>query len=77
MIDAHFGSFEHYRKLPSLVEHLLIAQERCLVEHYIRQPDGRRLLSAASSLQDVSELPSVGCKLVLADVYKDVLVLVQ
>ncbi len=69
--------FEHYRKIPSLVEHLLIAQERCLVEHYVRQPDDRWLLSEASSLQDVVELPSVGCKLALADVYEDVLVLVQ
>ncbi len=69
--------FEHYRKIPSLVEYLLIAQERCLVEHYIRQADGRWLLSEYSSLQDVIEMPSVGCRLALADVYEDVLMLVQ
>lgn len=69
--------FEHYRKIPSLVEYLLIAQERCLVEHFTRQPDDRWLLAEANSLQDVIELPSVGCKLALADVYEDVLVLVQ
>lgn len=69
--------FEHYRKIPSLAEYLLIAQERCLVEHFTRQADGRWLLAEASSLQDVIDLSSVGCKLALADVYEDVLVLVQ
>ncbi len=69
--------FEHYRKIPSLVEYLLIAQERRLVEHYIRQPDGRWLLSEASDLQDVVELPTIECRLALADVYEDVLVLVK
>lgn len=61
----------------TLVEYLLIAQDRCVVEHYVRQPDGSWLFSEASSLQDVIDLPSVGCKLALADVYEDVLVLVE
>ncbi len=69
--------FEHYRKIPSLIEYLLIAQERCLVEHYVRQPDDRWLFSEASDLQDVIELPTIGCRLALADVYEDVLVLVK
>ncbi len=77
MIDANLGSFEHDRKIPSLAEYLLIPQERCLVEHFIRRPDDCWLLSEASSLQDVIDLPSVGRNLVLADVYEDVLVLVQ
>jgi Uma2 family endonuclease len=69
--------FEQYRKIPSLNEYLLIAQERCLAEHYVRQPDGRWLLSEANDLQDVIELQSIGCRLALADVYEDVLVLVK
>jgi Uma2 family endonuclease len=69
--------FEQYRKIPSLAEYLLIAQERPLIEHYTRQPDGRWLLSEANDLQDAIELSSIGCRLALADVYEDVLVLVK
>lgn len=61
--------FEHYRKLASLTEYVLISQEKIHVEHYIRQPDNQWLLSEASSPQDTIGLPSIDCTLVLAEVY--------
>ena len=33
--------FEHYRKIKSLVEYLVVAQDKYHVEHYTRQPDDR------------------------------------
>lgn len=33
------GKFAHYRRLPSLREFLLVAQDRIRVEHYIREGD--------------------------------------
>ncbi|MCU0504002.1 MAG: Uma2 family endonuclease [Anaerolineae bacterium] len=66
--------FEQYRKLPSLAEYLLISQIKCLIEHYLRQPDGKWLLSEYDALSDVVELPSIGCRLALADVYEQVAV---
>lgn len=33
--------FEHYRSLSSFTEYLLIAQDRCHVEHFVRQADNR------------------------------------
>lgn len=66
--------FEQFRKLPSLTEYLLISQNKCLVEHYLRQPDGKWLLSEYDDLHEVVELPSVGCRLALADVYEQVAV---
>jgi Uma2 family endonuclease len=64
--------FGHYRKLASLAEYVLISQEKSHIEHYLRQPDNQWLLSEASDLQDVMQLPSIGCVLLLAEVYDKV-----
>ena len=63
---------EHYRKLPSLAEYLLISQDKPHVEHYVRQPDNQWLLSETSDLQDTVALPAINCTLVLAEVYDKV-----
>lgn len=61
--------FEHYRKLASLQEYVLISQEKPHIEHYLRQPDNQWLLSEATGLQDSISLPSINCALMLAEVY--------
>ena len=61
--------FGYYRTIGSLSEYLLIAQDEYRVEQYVRQADGRWLLSDIRSLEGVFELPSIGCTLRLADVY--------
>ena len=66
------GKFEHYRKLASLAEYLLVSQEKPRIEHYVRQPDNLWLLSEASSLQDTVHLPSINCSLSVANVYEKV-----
>ena len=60
---------EHYRRLPSLAEYLLISQDKPHLEHYRRQADGRWLLSEASRLHAVISLPAIDCTLRLAAVY--------
>lgn len=64
--------FEHYRKLESLREYVLIAQEPYHVEHYVRQPDNQWLLSETNNLHDSIHLPSVNCHLTLAEIYDKV-----
>jgi Uma2 family endonuclease len=66
------GKFAHYRKLPSLMEYVLIAQTKPPVEHYVRQPDNRWLLAEADSLSDTVHLPSIDCRLALLEVYDKV-----
>jgi Uma2 family endonuclease len=66
------GKFEHYRKLASLAEYLLVSQEKPHLEQYVRQPDNLWLLSEASSLQNTVHLPSIDCSLSVADVYEKV-----
>ncbi len=36
--------FENYRSLPSLSDYMLVSQNKVLVEHFVRQPDGSWLL---------------------------------
>jgi Uma2 family endonuclease len=62
-----------YRRRPSLREYLLIAQDRCRVERYVRQPDGQWLLREVSEQDGTIHLASIGCDLALADVYDRVL----
>lgn len=52
---------------------------QCLIEHYIRQPDGRWLLAEYSTLAatvridaigiDAIGIDAIGCELALADIY--------
>jgi Uma2 family endonuclease len=60
--------FVHYRSLPSLAEYLLVAQDRVHVEHHLRQNEGW-LLTETDRLEDLLELPSVGARLDVAEVY--------
>ena len=66
------GKFEHYRALASLQEYLLVAQERCHVVHYVRQPDHTWLLAETYNMHDGVHLPSIHCDLLLSEVYAKV-----
>lgn len=66
------GKFEHYRTLASLSEYVLIAQDKYHVEHFVRQPDNRWLLSETNRLEDTIHLPSIDCALALTEVYDKV-----
>jgi len=64
--------FKHYRTLESLKEYLLIAQDECHIEHYIRQINNQWVLSETSDLKETIDLPSIDCHLALTDVYDKV-----
>jgi|SRR5579884_64442 Uma2 family endonuclease len=64
--------FEHYRKLQSLAEYILVSQEKRHVDHYVRQPDNQWLLSESSNPQDTIQLPSINCSLAIAEIYDKV-----
>jgi Uma2 family endonuclease len=66
------GKFEHYRTLDSLTEYLLVAQDKVHVEHFVRQPDHRWILSETNNLSDTITLEAIGCTLDLAEVYDKV-----
>lgn len=70
--DDRGKKFAHYRTLPSSKEYELIAQNRYHVEHYVRNPDNSWLLLETNQSQATIELPSVGCTLLVADLYEKV-----
>ena len=61
--------FGHYRSINSLNEYLLVAQDEYRVEQFVKQVDGRWLLSDARSLESAVELTSIQCELKLKVVY--------
>jgi Uma2 family endonuclease len=63
---------EEYRSIHTLKEYLLIAQDRCHVEQYIRQSTNQWLLTEFSKLEENLYLPSINCHLLLREVYENV-----
>jgi Uma2 family endonuclease len=64
--------FEMYSSLDSLAEYLMISSLRVRAELFARQTDGRWLLTGKSGLEDSLELQSVGCHLLLSDLYEKI-----
>jgi len=64
--------FQLYKKLVSLREYVLIAQDTAKIECYSRQADDQWIPSEAVGLEATIELASVTCTLQLADVYEKV-----
>ena len=64
--------FRHYRSIPSLREYLMVSQQEPLIEHYLRQPGGTWLFTATRGLDAVLDLPALGVRLALAEVYAKV-----
>jgi Uma2 family endonuclease len=61
--------FQYYRTLESLQEYILIAQDGHHIDHYLRQDAFQWLLSEVDGLEGTLALPSIQCRLALADVY--------
>ena len=64
--------FEHYQRIPSLRDYVMISQKKHRVDHYLRQADDTWLLRSYTSLDDVVELSSVQCRLALRELYDKV-----
>ena len=60
--------FEHYKRIISLQEYILVSQDRVHIEHY-RCLGAEWILAEFLSLVDVLPLPSVECELSLRDIY--------
>lgn len=64
--------FADYRTIESLEEYVTVAQDEYRIEHHIKQPDGRWLLTDVRGIESIVKLESVACPLSLADVYERV-----
>lgn len=64
--------FAQYRRLASLTDYLLLAQDIARIEHFTRQPDESWVFAESSGLDAVVMIASIGCHLSLAEVYDKV-----
>jgi Uma2 family endonuclease len=64
--------FEQYQTVESLREYLLVAQDRMHVDLYTRQADRTWLLRSGTRPEDTIEVQSIGCRVLLADLYEKV-----
>jgi Uma2 family endonuclease len=65
------AKFGYYRQAPSLREYVLIAQDRMLVEQYVRA-DAGWLLTETSDPAARVEFPAIGCAAPLSEIYRKV-----
>jgi Uma2 family endonuclease len=72
--ELHDRKFKaaQYRKIESVQEYALIAQEEPRVEVYRRQPGGAWLLTEFEGLAASCRFESVNCTLALSDIYRRV-----
>jgi Uma2 family endonuclease len=61
--------FEHYRRIPSLREYLLVSQNEPLIEQFLRQQNEQWLLREVAGLKSILDLPSLGIAIALAEVF--------
>jgi Uma2 family endonuclease len=61
--------FEHYQRLPSLKDYILIAQDRVNVEHRTLGADGNWTARVTTDLEAVIQISSIDCSFQVADAY--------
>ncbi len=64
--------FSNYKSIPTLGEYLLIAQHRPHISQFIKQADGAWLNLESNSLDEVLKVVTLGCELLLSEIYQDV-----
>ena len=72
-IDYDRGEkFSRYRRLDSLLEYLLVAQNQPHVEHYVRQDDTSWHFTETDRLDAEIDLPTLDATLPFSEIYRDV-----
>jgi hypothetical protein len=71
---SHYAMVIMYNQLrnTTLVEYILTAQHRPHVSHFVKQADHSWTYREYNNLDDVVTLTSLGCDLVLREIYSDV-----
>jgi Uma2 family endonuclease len=64
--------FENYRRLASLNDYLLIAQDTVSAEYYTRQKQDQWLFSEYKDMQKIIRMDSVACELLLKEIYEKI-----
>jgi Uma2 family endonuclease len=68
------GKFVRYRQIDSLLDYLLVSQERAHLIHYYRQDANHWLMTEITDPNAEVELPGVDCRLSLVEIYDKVFI---
>jgi Uma2 family endonuclease len=66
------AKFAHYRQIPSLQEYVIVAQDRPLVERYVRQTDESWVLTVFADASRIFEFASVPVQVPLAEIFRGI-----
>ena len=66
------AKFVQYREIPSLKEYVLVAQDRPLIERFVRQGDETWVLTAFTDLAQTFSLGTLPVSIPLAEIYRGV-----
>ena len=67
--DRGEKSLRYRTQIETLQDYVLVAQDQPRIEHHARQPDGIWLPAEVSGLEGMLYLPSIDCRISLAEVY--------
>ncbi len=61
--------FQHYQALESFSEYILVTQDSCRIEQYVRQDDHTWTYTTFHTQEDIVQLEAIRCTLAVRDVY--------
>jgi Uma2 family endonuclease len=64
--------FEHYRKVPSVQEYALVAQDRPYIEKHVRRPDNSWTKTELSDMALTLAFSTIPVQIPLAEIYRGV-----
>jgi Uma2 family endonuclease len=64
--------FQHFQRLPSVKEYVLVSQDRIVIERYVRQEDETWVLKTFDDPDSPFSLASVKVRIPMADIYRGV-----
>ena len=70
--SSNVFKFQQFQRLPSVMEYVLVSQDRMVIERYVRQPDETWNLKTFDDPSGQFSLTTVKVKIPLADIYRDV-----
>lgn len=67
-----FEKFEHYKRLPTVREYVLVAQNRVGIERYARTAEGEWVIRSFTQADELFAFATVPVNVKIADIYLDV-----
>ena len=61
--------FDHYRRIPTVKEYILVSQKKYWIGQYVRQQSGKWTYDSYEGVDQTLKIESVNCELPLSEIY--------